>query len=349
MKKVSTFLAAVGCLLICGQLHAAASGSDQSSQLSLDHSTASQVQYLYDQEKLALDLNWVFHWMWDEPTFQSIGALERRHMDELHALLKVYGLEPLLESKAEGGYGHDDHQQAWDQLLSRGSDSRLDAYLTVAYMEEWDITKIRDLISSTDEQSVINASTKLLTGAEQHLRTLVSRIKALGHDYEAQLLSQTDVNEICAGVAPSAGTDFTLSGGLNDAWYYPFTSGQGFFITVYPDSQTVFLSWYTYDTELPGEDVASVVGNAGQRWLTAQGDYIGNRAVLDLFSTSGGLLDSVEPTPELEDIGFITLQFDNCSTGSITYTLMTLWGGYIMPIERVAPDNIARCEAEARP
>jgi hypothetical protein len=349
MNRVTAFLAAAGCLLICSQLNAAASGSDQPSQLSLDSSTASQLQYLYDQEKLALDLNWVFHWKWDEPTFQSLGALERRHMDALHALMKGYGLKPLLESKAEGGYGEDDHQRAWDQLLSRGSVSRLEAYRSIAYVEEWDITEIRALIGTTNQQSVINASTELLTGAEQHLQRLVSRIKGLGRHYEAQLLSQSDVDEICAGIGPSTGTDFTLNGGLNDAWYYPFTSGQGFFITVYPDSQTVFLSWYTYDTELPGEDVANVVGDAGQRWLTAQGKYVGNRAVLDLFSASGGLLDSVEPAPKLENIGFITLQFDNCSTGSITYTLEPLWGGYIMPIERVAPDNIARCEADGQP
>ena len=68
--------------------------------------------YLYDQEKPAPDLKWVFHCMWEELTFQSLGALERRHMDELHALMDVYGLEPQLESRAEGSYGDADHEGA---------------------------------------------------------------------------------------------------------------------------------------------------------------------------------------------------------------------------------------------
>lgn len=346
MKRMSAVVAALFLCAICGQVNALDSRSDRRQPQAIDSSTAEQLRYLHDQEKVALDLDWDFLWIWEDAVFQNLGALERRRMDELVALMAEYGLEPSITGTSQGVYGEDDHLTTWREMRDRGETSLLEAYRAVAYMEEWDISVIRALRDGTQEQAVVDASRKMLAGAENHLKMLVSRIKALGHEYEAQLLSQPDVNAICAGVGPYTGTDFTFNAGLNDAWYYPFTSGQGVFVAVYPDSQTLFMSWYTYDTELPGEDAVSHVGDAGQRWLIAQGNYTGNRAELDVFSASGGLLDEVEAVPELEYIGFITLQFEDCSTGSMTYTLWPLWGGYILPLERVASDNVARCELD---
>jgi hypothetical protein len=37
--------------------------------------------------------------------------------------------------------------------------------------------------------------------------------------------------------------------GMSDAWYYPSTGGQGFFIIVWEGSQFIFLSWFTFDTD----------------------------------------------------------------------------------------------------
>jgi hypothetical protein len=114
-------LAAFVCLIACGQLHAAGSGSDPQNQVSVDSLTASQVRYLHDQEKLAMDLNWDFQWMWEESIFQSLGAMERRHMDELLTWMSAHGRTPLVTSRSEGAYGDDVHLAAWEELLSRGS------------------------------------------------------------------------------------------------------------------------------------------------------------------------------------------------------------------------------------
>jgi hypothetical protein len=53
---------------------------------------------------------------------------------------------------------------------------------------------------------------------------------------------------------------FNINPGLSDAWYYEPTSGQGFFITVFPDLGAVSLAWFTYDTELPAEDATANLG-----------------------------------------------------------------------------------------
>ena len=137
---------------------------------------------------------------------------------------------------------------------------------------------------------------------------------------------------------------FTINAGLNDAWFNADTSGQGFFIVVYPDAELVFLSWFTFDTERPDSAVVAQLGEPGQRWLTAQGSFSGNRADLDIFVTAGGVFDSVTPAPESEQDGTMVVEFTDCTSGTISYDIPSIgWQG-VIPIQRVANDNISLCE-----
>lgn len=159
---------------------------------------------------------------------------------------------------------------------------------------------------------------------------------------------------LCCGgnvLAVSDGPDsaeseaFVINAGLNDAWYDPLTNGQGFTISVFEDKGTVFLAWYTYDTDLPASDATANLGDPGQRWLTAVGAYEGAEADMVVYSASGGLFDAALPVPELNPIGNILLQFDDCYSGMITYDLPDIGRSGSIPIERMASDNIALCEA----
>jgi endonuclease I len=142
--------------------------------------------------------------------------------------------------------------------------------------------------------------------------------------------------------------EFHLNAGLNDAWYNPATDGQGFFITVFPDLGVVSLAWFTYDTALPAEDAQANLGDPGHRWITATGPISGNRAVLNIDITSGGLFDTqseVQHTePEGAD-GTITLTFENCNSAILEYDITSINRQGSIPLERVANDNIALCEA----
>jgi dienelactone hydrolase len=141
---------------------------------------------------------------------------------------------------------------------------------------------------------------------------------------------------------------FQINAGLNDAWYYPDTDGQGFFITVLPDLGTVSLAWFTYDTELPDIDAFANLGDAGHRWLTALGPIDGNRAVMNIEFATGGIFDTfteIQRTdPEGSD-GTITLTFDSCNSGTVEYDIPSIDRQGIVPIQRVANDNVVLCEA----
>jgi hypothetical protein len=141
---------------------------------------------------------------------------------------------------------------------------------------------------------------------------------------------------------------FKINPGLNDAWYYEPTDGQGFFITVFPDLNKVSLAWFTYDTELPPIDATANLSDPGHRWMTAIGLIDGNQSVMDIDITSNGIFDTtteIEHTDPPGSDGSIILTFDSCNSATIEYDITSINRQGIIPIKRVADDNIVICEA----
>lgn len=146
------------------------------------------------------------------------------------------------------------------------------------------------------------------------------------------------------------GDGFRINAGLSDAWFDPATVGQGFFIIVWPDSGIVFLSWFTYDTERPPQDVTAILGDPGHRWLTAQGTFSGDTADLDIFLTAGGVFDSALPAPDppVED-GTMTVTWDGCNSALLTYEITSLGLAGQISLERIVTDRVPLCEAQQDP
>lgn len=136
-----------------------------------------------------------------------------------------------------------------------------------------------------------------------------------------------------------------INPGLNDAWYNEATAGQGFFIIVLEEQGIVFLAWFTYDTERPPEEVTALLGEPGHRWLTAQGPYTGDTAVLDVYLTAGGVFDLSEPAPETGDsIGTITIVWQDCENATLSYEIDPPGVAGEIPLGRIVRDNVALCE-----
>jgi len=105
---------------------------------------------------------------------------------------------------------------------------------------------------------------------------------------------------------------FQINAGHAGAWFNPDTSGQGQFIDVEPETQFMFISWFTY-TDAASDHPFE------QRWLTAQGNYSGNTAELDLWETLGGRFDDPQAVTNTR-IGEVTLSFGDCRHGKMTYS-----------------------------
>ena len=119
--------------------------------------------------------------------------------------------------------------------------------------------------------------------------------------------------------AHGAGIDLNQDG-LTGSWYDPRTSGQGFFVQVYPDllapgKGIVQASWLTYD---------DVVGGAEhQRWYTLSGTVVSGQTqvALTIYQNTGGNFNA-PPITTAQPIGTATLSFDSCTSGELTYNLM---------------------------
>ena len=159
-------------------------------------------------------------------------------------------------------------------------------------------------------------------------------------------LTESELTDLVAFMASigDEGSGFLISAGLNDAWFDPRQSGQGFLITVYPVIRQVFMAWFTYDAERPANDTPFNLGEAGHRWLTAQGSYTGNRAELSLHLTHGGVFGADQPKPVTDLYGTVTLEFTGCNSGAIIYDIPSITRQGIIPIERVVTDNVILCE-----
>ena len=141
-------------------------------------------------------------------------------------------------------------------------------------------------------------------------------------------------------------TQFIMNAGLNDAWFNPVTSGQGFFITVFPDLGFVTLAWFTYDTELPPLDATANLGDPGHRWMTAGGVIDIDSSVMNIEFASGGIFDTateIQRTDPPGSDGTLRLIFEDCNKGTIDYDITTIDAQGTIPIERVAVDNVALC------
>jgi len=157
-----------------------------------------------------------------------------------------------------------------------------------------------------------------------------------------------DHPEWVACVFESNCSSYHINAGMSDAWYNPETDGQGFFITVFEELGVVSLAWFTYDTEYPPEDAQAQLGDPGHRWITAIGPIDGNMAVMNIDITSGGVFDTqsdVKHTQPAGADGTITLTFESCNSAHVSYDITSINRQGEVPIQRVAADNIALCEA----
>ncbi len=159
--------------------------------------------------------------------------------------------------------------------------------------------------------------------------------------------NSNNTNVDATAITVTAVGSFQINAGLNDTWFNPATAGQGFFITVFPDIKKMFLAWFTYDVQRPPQDVTAMLGEPGHRWLTAFGDYSGDTATLEVEITEGGVFDSGDPAPSQSIDGSMTVTFSGCNAGEVAYNIPSVMVSGTVPIQRIALDNVPKCEGLA--
>jgi len=160
--------------------------------------------------------------------------------------------------------------------------------------------------------------------------------------FVAQPLQAPASGEFFYVFAPPA--PFSITYAMSGSWYYPPTTGQGFLIDVFDTQNLMFLAWFTYDLERPPADTPAMIGDPGHRWMTAVGPFTGNTANLDITWSSGMILDSETPPVVNESDGSMTVEFDDCFTGNVSYDLGQSGRAGTVPIQRIVNDAVPLCE-----
>ncbi len=139
-----------------------------------------------------------------------------------------------------------------------------------------------------------------------------------------------------SGMAAISTEAMDINAGMDGAWANNDTLGQGFLIDAHPNpdgSNFIFVAWFTY-----GDHTAS-----GQRWLTAQGDFAGSKAEIDVYETTGGRFDDPQTTNTLQ-VGTMSIDFTDCSNAQLSYSLTDEGAEGGMTVSRLIPGGQSLCE-----
>ncbi|MBU2526677.1 MAG: DUF2202 domain-containing protein [Bacteroidetes bacterium] len=153
--------------------------------------------FMLEEEKLARDTYEFLDNQWALAQFANIKLSEQSHMDAVISLLEQnavsYNVLPY------GEFANSDLQGFYDQFITVGTQSQIQALQVGATIEDLDIVDLEDWINEIDNPTIIAVFRNLQCGSRNHLRSFTSALVNLGSEYVPQFLSQQEYDEIVAG------------------------------------------------------------------------------------------------------------------------------------------------------
>jgi len=157
---------------------------------------ADNLTYMREEEKLARDVYLTMYEAWGLNIFSNIATSHQSHTDAVAEMLEKYKLpDPVVDDRV-GIFVNQALANLYDTLLARGYQSSLDALLVGALIEEVDMVDLKRAIEETDNEDIKVLYENLLAGSRNHLRAFVGLIEDQGIVYEAQFLTQEEVDAI---------------------------------------------------------------------------------------------------------------------------------------------------------
>ncbi len=153
-----------------------------------------------EEEKLARDVYQALGQKYSLRVFNKIPRAEQRHMDQLGFLLERYGLEDPIAGMEPGQFSHAELQRLHDQLVAQGNESEVAALKVGATIEDLDISDLNSALASgkIDNQDITRVYENLAKGSRNHMRAFAGRLAAAGETYQAQYVTQADLDAILA-------------------------------------------------------------------------------------------------------------------------------------------------------
>ena len=195
--KLTTSIAGnlLAAVLLTAALPAAAGGSGLTAG-SVDATEADYLVYVREEEKLARDVYITLYQAWGVAVFDNIAASEETHTTAVEDMIEKYRLTDPVVDDTVGVFVNPDLASLYTTLIARGSQSPVEALYVGAAIEELDMTDLQAAIDATDNADIRQLYENLMSGSRNHLRAYVGQIENLGIVYEAQYLTQEEVDQI---------------------------------------------------------------------------------------------------------------------------------------------------------
>jgi len=162
----------------------------------VDANESATLTFMREEEKAARDIYSHAAELWQLALFSNIADSEQKHMDSVAEMLAKYELtDPVVDDTA-GVFVNSDLQALYHELALRSESSLMDALYVGGLVEEVDIADLQDAIAETDNADLAQTYGNLMRGSRNHLRAFVGEIERQGLVYEAQYLTQEEVDAI---------------------------------------------------------------------------------------------------------------------------------------------------------
>lgn len=191
-------------LALTAPVHAAKPAAKTVTALTAEETA--DLTFMREEEKLARDTYHTLYEKYGLQVFANIESSEQSHMDALLLKLESYGLPDPAAGNLIGEFTDHELQDLYDTLIAMGSRSDLDGVLVGGLIEETDMEDIKAAMDRTQNADILNTYDNLMCGSRNHLRAFAANYEAMtGRDYKAQVLEQTEVDEILAGELENCG------------------------------------------------------------------------------------------------------------------------------------------------
>lgn len=163
-------------------------------QLSQDE--INSLLFVREEEKVARDVYTTLYEKWNIVIFANISSSEQSHMDAVLALLDKYDIPDPVGDNGVGVFKNTELQVLYNDLVTQGSDSILDALIVGATIEDLDLFDLKEKLTTIEHDDLALVFNSLLKGSRNHLRAFYSSILLAGGTYIPQYITQEEFDAV---------------------------------------------------------------------------------------------------------------------------------------------------------
>ena len=150
--------------------------------------------YMLEEERLARDVYTHLYEKWETKQFGNIKESEQTHVEKVQELLDKNKIP--YQVLPQGKFNNQELQKLYNDLISKGNISEIEALKVGATIEDVDIFDLQRLKKETDNQDIISVYNFLECASRNHMRVFDRGLSMRNATYKRQFISQVDFQKI---------------------------------------------------------------------------------------------------------------------------------------------------------